>query len=90
MIQISNNLYWYEQNKLEINNTFTQQQPAILEKNTSTNPEIELAETNILNNKNNDPSNVYKNKKKLALTLLLDPNNPININRGGNILSKKI
>ena len=42
------------------------------------------------NNKNNEPNNVYKNKKKLALTLLLEPYNPININRGGNILSKKI
>jgi hypothetical protein len=42
------------------------------------------------NNKNNDPNNVYKNKKKLALTLLPDPYNPININKGGSILSKKM
>ena len=42
------------------------------------------------NNKNNEPNNVYKNKKKLALTLLLEPYNPININKGGSILSKKI
>ena len=41
-------------------------------------------------NKNNDPNNVYKNKKKLALTLLFEPYNPININKGGSILSKKI
>jgi hypothetical protein len=40
------------------------------------------------NNKNNDPNSVYKKKKKLALTLLVDPNNPIKINKGGNILSK--
>ena len=39
---------------------------------------------------NNEPNKVYKNKQKLALTLLLDPNNPINKNKGGNILSKKI
>ena len=42
------------------------------------------------NNKNNDPKSVYKNRQKLALTLLLEPNNPINMNKGGNILSKKI
>ena len=42
------------------------------------------------NNKNRDPNNVYKNKQKLALTLLLEPNNPINKNKGGKILSKKI
>ena len=42
------------------------------------------------NNKNNEPSNVYKNRQKLALTLLLDPNKPININKGGSILSKNI
>jgi hypothetical protein len=46
--------------------------------------------TNIESNKNKDPKSVYKNKKKLALTLLLDPNNPINTNNGGSILSKKI
>jgi hypothetical protein len=40
------------------------------------------------NNKNSDPNSVYKKKKKLALTLLVDPNRPISINRGGKILSK--
>ena len=44
----------------------------------------------ILSNKNKEPNNVYKNRKKPALTLLLLPNNPININKGGSILSKKI
>jgi hypothetical protein len=39
-------------------------------------------------NKNKDPNKVYRKKKKLALTLLVDPNRPINIKRGGNILSK--
>jgi hypothetical protein len=33
---------------------------------------------NIANNKNKDPKNVYK----LALTLLSDPNNTINKNKG--------
>jgi hypothetical protein len=42
------------------------------------------------NNKNKDPNKVYKNRKKLALTLLLDPYNPISINNGGSILSKNI
>jgi hypothetical protein len=37
---------------------------------------------NIANNKNKEPNNVYKNKYKLALTLLSDPNNPINKNKG--------
>ena len=41
-------------------------------------------------NKNKDPSSVYKNKQKLALTLLLEPKSPISINKGGKILSKKI
>lgn len=41
-------------------------------------------------NKNKEPSNVQRNRQKLALTLLLDPNKPININKGGSILSKKI
>jgi hypothetical protein len=44
----------------------------------------------IESNKNKDPNNVYKNRKKLALTLLLDPNNPIKTNNGGSILSKNI
>jgi len=34
--------------------------------------------------------NVYKNKYKLALTLLSDPYKPINKNKGGKMLSKKI
>jgi len=37
---------------------------------------------NITNNKNKDPKNVYKNQYKLALTLLSDPNNTINKNKG--------
>jgi len=37
---------------------------------------------NIANNKNKDPKNVYKNQYKLALTLLSDPNNTINKNKG--------
>jgi len=44
----------------------------------------------IANNKNKEPNNVYKNKYKLALTLLSDPYNPINKNKGGSILSKNI
>lgn len=43
---------------------------------------------NIANNKNRDPNNVYKNKYKLARTLLSDPNNPISKKSGGNVLSK--
>jgi hypothetical protein len=43
----------------------------------------------IESNKNKEPNRVYKKKKKLALTLLLDPYNPINRNNGGKILSKK-
>lgn len=42
------------------------------------------------NNRNKEPKSVYKNKYKLALTLSLEPNDPININKGGRILSKKI
>jgi hypothetical protein len=41
-------------------------------------------------NRNKEPNKVYKNKKKLALTLLLDPYKPINMNKGGNILSKNM
>jgi hypothetical protein len=43
---------------------------------------------NIANNKNREQNNVYKNKYKLALTLLSDPNNPINKNKGIKVLSK--
>ena len=45
---------------------------------------------NIDRSKNKDPKSVYKNKQKLAFTLLSDPNRPIKINSGGKILSKKM
>jgi len=41
------------------------------------------------NNKNKEPNSVYKTSKT-SLTLLLDPNKPISINKGGNILSKNM